>query len=160
MPPSFGLGESVEKQSLEIWQLLLPIVYGFLEIVVLSQTYVRTLTGVALRVIRDPAPGGSDPVDNSRRAYTTSAVIEMLRFFVKNASRTKSSSRSMDQNICSSAIFESPGWWDVVSGLGKALQKKGHLVEIVLLKYDCMQYDHVCNLRALTVPIKSYFDHQ
>ncbi|XP_022642652.1 probable starch synthase 4, chloroplastic/amyloplastic isoform X1 [Vigna radiata var. radiata] len=40
------------------------------------------------------------------------------------------------------------GWWDVVSGLGKALQKKGHLVEIVLLKYDCMQYDHVCNLRA------------
>ncbi|XP_022642657.1 probable starch synthase 4, chloroplastic/amyloplastic isoform X2 [Vigna radiata var. radiata] len=39
-------------------------------------------------------------------------------------------------------------WWDVVSGLGKALQKKGHLVEIVLLKYDCMQYDHVCNLRA------------
>ncbi|XP_022637302.1 probable starch synthase 4, chloroplastic/amyloplastic [Vigna radiata var. radiata] len=51
-------------------------------------------------------------------------------------------------------------WWDVVSGLGKALQKKGHLVEIVLLKYDCMQYDHVCNLRALTVPIESYFDHQ
>ncbi|WVZ01861.1 hypothetical protein V8G54_022667 [Vigna mungo] len=125
--------EHEEKQSLEIWQLLLPIVYGFLEIVVISQTYVHTLAGVALRVIRDSAPGGSDLVDNSRRAYTTSALIEMLRFFVKNASRTKSSSRS---------------WWDVVSDLGKALQKKGHLVEIVLLKYDCMQYDHVCNLRA------------
>jgi len=37
---------------------------------------------------------------------------------------------------------------DVVSGLGKALQKKGHLVEIVLPKYDCMQYDRVCNLRV------------
>jgi len=73
---------------LEIWQLLLPIVYGFLEIVVLSQTYVRTLAGVALRVIRDPAPGGSDLVDNSRRAYTTSALIEMLRFLILAAPET------------------------------------------------------------------------
>ncbi|MCH89140.1 mediator of RNA polymerase II transcription subunit, partial [Trifolium medium] len=71
-----------EKQLLEIWQLLLPIVYGFLEIVVLSQTYVRTLTGVALRIIRDPAPGGSDLVDNSRRAYTAAALIEMLRYLI------------------------------------------------------------------------------
>ncbi|BAT81772.1 hypothetical protein VIGAN_03162900 [Vigna angularis var. angularis] len=29
-----------------------------------------------------------------------------------------------------------------------ALQKKGHLVEIVLPKYDCKQYDRVCNLRG------------
>ncbi|KAK7340256.1 hypothetical protein VNO77_20955 [Canavalia gladiata] len=71
-----------EKQFLEIWQLLLPIVYGFLEIVVLSQSYVRTLAGVALRIIHDPAPGGSDLVDNSRRAYTTSALIEMLRYLI------------------------------------------------------------------------------
>jgi hypothetical protein len=71
-----------EKQLLEIWQLLLPIVYGLLEIVVLSQTYVRTLTGVALRIIRDPAPGGSDLVDNSRRAYTAAAFIEMLRYLI------------------------------------------------------------------------------
>ena len=73
---------------LEIWQLLLPIVYGFLEIVVLSQTYVRTLAGVALRIIRDPAPGGSDLVDNSRRAYTTSALIEMLRYLIFAAPET------------------------------------------------------------------------
>ncbi|KAH1044868.1 hypothetical protein GYH30_026209 [Glycine max] len=77
-----------EKQLLEIWQLLLPIVYGFLEIVVLSQTYVHTLAGVALRIIRDPAPGGSDLVDNSRRAYTTSALIEMLRYLIFAASET------------------------------------------------------------------------
>ncbi|XP_029127973.1 mediator of RNA polymerase II transcription subunit 12 [Cajanus cajan] len=77
-----------EKQLLEIWQLLLPIVYGFLESVVLSQTYVRTLAGVALRIIRDPAPGGSDLVDNSRRAYTTSALIEMLRYLILAAPDT------------------------------------------------------------------------
>ncbi|XP_061375206.1 mediator of RNA polymerase II transcription subunit 12-like isoform X2 [Gastrolobium bilobum] len=71
-----------EKQLLEIWQLLLPIVYGFLEIVILSQTYVRTLAGVALHIIRYPAPGGSDLVDNSRRAYTISALIEMLRYLI------------------------------------------------------------------------------
>ncbi|KAG4400501.1 hypothetical protein AAZX31_07G067700 [Glycine max] len=71
-----------EKDLLEVWQLLLPIIYGFLETIVLSQTYVRTLAGLALHVIRDPAPGGSDLVDNSRRAYTAYAVIEMLRYLI------------------------------------------------------------------------------
>ncbi|XP_020232942.1 probable starch synthase 4, chloroplastic/amyloplastic isoform X2 [Cajanus cajan] len=52
------------------------------------------------------------------------------------------------------------GLGDVVSGLGKALQKKGHLVEIVLPKYDCMQYDRVHDLRELDVLISSYFDRQ
>ncbi|TKY59617.1 starch synthase 4 [Spatholobus suberectus] len=52
------------------------------------------------------------------------------------------------------------GLGDVISGLSKALQKKGHLVEIVLPKYDCMQYDRVHNLRALDVVIESYFDGQ
>jgi hypothetical protein len=71
-----------EKDLLEVWQLLLPIIYGFLEIVVLSQTYVRALAGLTLRVIRDPAPGGSDLVENSRRAYTTYALIEMLQYLI------------------------------------------------------------------------------
>ncbi|KAK7319296.1 hypothetical protein RJT34_04015 [Clitoria ternatea] len=52
------------------------------------------------------------------------------------------------------------GLGDVISGLGKSLQKKGHLVEIVLPKYDCMQYDHVPDLRVLDVEILSYFDCQ
>jgi glycogen synthase len=36
----------------------------------------------------------------------------------------------------------------VISGLGKALQKKGHLVEIILPKYDCMHVDQVSNLKV------------
>ncbi|GAU40653.1 hypothetical protein TSUD_83310 [Trifolium subterraneum] len=52
------------------------------------------------------------------------------------------------------------GLGDVVSGLSKALQKKGHLVEIVLPKYDCMQYDRIGDIRALDVVIESYFDGQ
>ncbi|GMJ14192.1 ARABIDOPSIS THALIANA STARCH SYNTHASE 4, starch synthase 4, STARCH SYNTHASE 4 [Hibiscus trionum] len=50
------------------------------------------------------------------------------------------------------------GLGDVVTGLGKALQKRGHLVEIVLPKYDCMQYDHVRDLKALDATVNSYFD--
>lgn len=50
------------------------------------------------------------------------------------------------------------GLGDVVTGLGKALQKKGHLVEIILPKYDCMQYDLIKDLRALDVEVESYFD--
>ncbi|CAK9139258.1 unnamed protein product [Ilex paraguariensis] len=40
------------------------------------------------------------------------------------------------------------GLGDVVTGLGKALQKRGHLVEIVLPKYDCMQYEQIRDLKA------------
>ncbi|KAG4178375.1 hypothetical protein ERO13_A10G038700v2 [Gossypium hirsutum] len=50
------------------------------------------------------------------------------------------------------------GLGDVVTGLGKTLQKKGHLVEIILPKYDCMQYDGIHDLRALDVTVESYFD--
>ncbi|KAJ6390823.1 hypothetical protein OIU77_024938 [Salix suchowensis] len=76
------LSQLQEKDLLEILQLLLPIIYGVLETVILSQSYVRTLVGVAVRFIHEPSPGGSDLVDNSRRAYTTSALIEMLRYLI------------------------------------------------------------------------------
>ncbi|XP_031275828.1 mediator of RNA polymerase II transcription subunit 12 [Pistacia vera] len=71
-----------EKELLEILQLVLPIIYGVLETIVLSQTYVRSLVGIAIHLIREPSPGGSDLVDNSRRAYTMSALAEMLRYLI------------------------------------------------------------------------------
>ncbi|KAL3520165.1 hypothetical protein ACH5RR_018314 [Cinchona calisaya] len=52
------------------------------------------------------------------------------------------------------------GLGDVVTGLGKALQKRGHLVEIVLPKYDCMQYELIRDLKALDAVVESYFDGQ
>uniref|UniRef100_A0A1J3JXE6 Mediator of RNA polymerase II transcription subunit 12 n=1 Tax=Noccaea caerulescens TaxID=107243 RepID=A0A1J3JXE6_NOCCA len=77
-----------EKEVFEILQLLLPIVYGVLESIVLSQTYVKSLVAIAVRFIQEPAPGGSDLVDNSRRAYTLSALIEMVRYLVLAAPDT------------------------------------------------------------------------
>jgi starch synthase len=48
------------------------------------------------------------------------------------------------------------GLGDVVFGLSRELELRGHAVEIVLPKYDCMRYDHVWGLQvvdqALTVP--------
>ncbi|KAL0846059.1 hypothetical protein Bca101_019305 [Brassica carinata] len=77
-----------EKDVFEILLLLLPIVYGVLESIVLSQTYVQSLVAIAVRFIEEPAPGGSDLVDNSRRAYTLSALIEMVRYLVLAAPDT------------------------------------------------------------------------
>lgn len=45
----------------------------------------------------------------------------------------------------------------MISGLGKALQKKGHLVEIILPKYDCMQHNQINNLKVCTWFVNSYF---
>jgi hypothetical protein len=74
--------QSQDKELFGILQLLLPIIYGLLETLVLSQTYVRSLVGIAVRFIREPSPGGSDLVDNSRREYTLSALSEMLRYLI------------------------------------------------------------------------------
>ena len=42
---------------------------------------------------------------------------------------------------------------DVVTALGRAVQEEGHKVEVILPKYDCIQYDEVrlriCLLRKL-----------
>ncbi|KAE8697585.1 Mediator of RNA polymerase II transcription subunit 12 [Hibiscus syriacus] len=82
------LNQLQEKELLEVLQLLLPIIYGVLETIILCQTYVRNLVGVAIRFIREPSPGGSDLVDNSRRAYTISALVEMLRYLIHAAPDT------------------------------------------------------------------------
>lgn len=38
-----------------------------------------------------------------------------------------------------------------MTGLSKALQKKGHLVEIVLPKYDCMHYELIRDLKVFDI---------
>ncbi len=40
------------------------------------------------------------------------------------------------------------GLADVVSGLSAELALRGHAVEVILPKYDCMRYDHVWNLQV------------
>lgn len=53
------------------------------------------------------------------------------------------------------------GLGDVVTGLGKELQKRGHLVEIVLPKYDCMNYELIHDLRVSSLfwKVNKNFQH-
>ncbi len=40
------------------------------------------------------------------------------------------------------------GLGDVLTGLSRSLLKKGHLVEIILPKYDCMAYTCIKSLKV------------
>ena len=53
-----------------------------------------------------------------------------------------------ESDLISRLLLKVGGLGDVLTGLSKALQQKEHLVEIILPKYDCMQYEHVEDLRA------------
>ncbi len=53
-------------------------------------------------------------------------------------------------------VIKAGGLGDVVYGLSRELQVRGHCVELILPMYDCMRYDHVWGLheayRGLSVP--------
>lgn len=53
-------------------------------------------------------------------------------------------------------VIKAGGLGDVVYGLSRELELRGHTVEIILPKYDCMRYDHIWGLheayRNLVVP--------
>jgi starch synthase len=40
------------------------------------------------------------------------------------------------------------GLADVVSGLSRELQLRGHAVEIILPKYDCMRHDEIWGMQV------------
>ncbi|XP_058084336.1 mediator of RNA polymerase II transcription subunit 12 isoform X2 [Magnolia sinica] len=75
------LNQLQEKESLGALQLLLPIVFDVIEHILLSQTYVRMLVDIAVRSIQDLSRVSSD-VDNSRRPYIASALVEILRYLI------------------------------------------------------------------------------
>lgn len=50
------------------------------------------------------------------------------------------------------------GLGDVLTGLSRSLQRKGHLVEAILPKYDCMDYSRITNLKELDLELHSQFD--
>lgn len=43
-------------------------------------------------------------------------------------------------------VIKAGGLGDVVYGLSRELETRGHTVEIILPKYDCMRYDHIWGL--------------
>ncbi|KAJ6680475.1 UDP-GLYCOSYLTRANSFERASE SUPERFAMILY PROTEIN [Salix purpurea] len=47
-----------------------------------------------------------------------------------------------------------------VTGLSKALQKKGHMVEVILPKYACLDLTEMQGLREIEAELYSYFNGQ
>ena len=43
-------------------------------------------------------------------------------------------------------VIKAGGLGDVVYGLSRDLESRGHTVELILPKYDCMRYDHIWGL--------------
>nr|XP_027087012.1 probable starch synthase 4, chloroplastic/amyloplastic isoform X2 [Coffea arabica] len=84
---------------------------------------------------------------------------EIISTFLRLISSPKSSELHVIHIAAEIApVAKVGGLGDVVTGLGKALQRRGHLVEIILPKYDCMQYELIRDLRALDAVVESYFD--
>ncbi|XP_057533551.1 mediator of RNA polymerase II transcription subunit 12 isoform X1 [Amaranthus tricolor] len=71
-----------DKDLLQVMQFLLPIIYGLLETLTSCQSYVRKLVDITLRFLKEPSMSGSDLVNNPRRAYTCSALVEMLQYLI------------------------------------------------------------------------------
>nr|CAB3464628.1 unnamed protein product [Digitaria exilis] len=97
-----------------------------------------------------------------REAYLSSrgmAERELIDSFLKMALPGTSSGLHIVHIAAEMApVAKVGGLADVISGLGKALQKKGHLVEIILPKYHCMQHNQINNLKVLDVVVQSYFE--
>lgn len=146
-----ALDEPIDDMPWEFWSHLLLIIDGWL-----LEKKISTDDAKLLREMVWKRDGRiCEAYMESREKNEREAVSRFLKL--------TSSSKSYGLSIIHIAAEMAPvakvgGLGDVVTGLCKALQKRGHLVEIVLPKYDCMQYDRINNLRALDVVVESYFD--
>ncbi|XP_064936591.1 probable starch synthase 4, chloroplastic/amyloplastic isoform X4 [Musa acuminata AAA Group] len=156
------LKEEIEKRSQELslenlpqefWSRLLLIIDGWLlekKISVNDAKLLREMTWKKDAQIRD-----------AYLASRSKSEHEKLATFLKlTYSRTSPGMHIIHIAAEMAPVAKVGGLGDVISGLGKALQRKGHVVEIVLPKYDCMQYDLITDMKALDVVVESYFDGQ
>lgn len=146
-----ALDKPVDDMPWEFWSNLLLLIDGWLlekKVSVDDAKFLREMIWKRDGRIRDAYMASKEKNEHE-------AIAMFLRL-------TSSSNRSGLHIIHIAAemapVAKVGGLGDVVTGLNKALQKKGHLVEIILPKYDCMQYDGIHDFRALDVVLESYFD--
>ncbi|KAK9936718.1 hypothetical protein M0R45_013546 [Rubus argutus] len=151
-----ALDEPVDDMPWEFWSRLLLIIDGWLLEKKISIDDAKVLREMVWK--RDRRIHDSYMTCKEKNA--NEAVATFLRLI---SSQTSSALHVVHIAAEMAPVAKVGGLGDVVTGLGKALQKKGHLVEIVLPKYDCMEYDRVRDLRfsycrSLDVVVESYFD--
>ncbi|XP_047165476.1 probable starch synthase 4, chloroplastic/amyloplastic isoform X3 [Vigna umbellata] len=136
-----ALEEPVEDLPWEFWSQLLLLIDGW--------AIEKKISVDDASLLREKVWRRDRRISETYKAYKEQSEPEVISAFLGLLSSATSSGLHVIHIAAEMApVAKVGGLGDVVSGLGKALQKKGHLVEIVLPKYDCMQYDRVCNLRA------------
>ncbi|XP_043699505.1 probable starch synthase 4, chloroplastic/amyloplastic [Telopea speciosissima] len=143
----------VDDMPWEFWSRLLLIIDGWFLEKKISSSYANLLREMAWK--RDGR------ISAAYLACRDKSEHETLSTFLRLAlSSTRPGLHIVHIAAEMAPIAKVGGLGDVVTGLSKALQNKGHLVEIILPKYDCMQYDGIGDLRALDVAVESNFDGQ
>ncbi|XP_050368363.1 probable starch synthase 4, chloroplastic/amyloplastic isoform X2 [Argentina anserina] len=146
-----AMDEPVDDMPWEFWSRLLLVIDGWL--------LERKILVDDAMALRDMVWKRDRRIHDSYMACKEKNVNEAVTTFLRLISSQTSSGLHVVHIAAEMApIAKVGGLGDVVAGLSKALQKKGHLVEIILPKYDCMEYDRVRDLRALDVAVESYFD--
>ncbi|KAK2642759.1 hypothetical protein Ddye_024522 [Dipteronia dyeriana] len=146
-----ALDEPVDDMPWGFWSRLLLIIDGWL--------LEKKISTSEAELLREMAWKRDGRIRDAYMACKEKNEHEAVTTFLKLTSSPTSSGLHIIFIAAEMApVAKVGGLGDVITGLGKALQKRGHLVEIILPKYDCMQYDRVQELRALDVVVESYFD--
>ncbi|XP_050231151.1 probable starch synthase 4, chloroplastic/amyloplastic isoform X2 [Mercurialis annua] len=146
-----ALDEPVDDMPSEFWSRLFLMIDGWL--------LEKKISADDAKLLRDMVWKKDRRIHDTYFDCREKTESEAISMFLKLTSSPSSSGLHVIHIAAEMApVAKVGGLGDVVAGLGKALQKRGHLVEIILPKYDCMQYDEIGNLRALDVTVESYFD--
>lgn len=146
-----ALNEPVDDMPWDFWSRLLLIIDGWL--------LEKKISANDAKLLRDMVWKRDGRIRDAYLVCKDTNEHEAVAIFLKLTSSPKRSRLHVIHIAAEMApVAKVGGLGDVVSGLSRALQKKGHLVEIVLPKYDCMQYDRIRDLRVLDVELESYFD--
>nr|XP_018678302.1 PREDICTED: probable starch synthase 4, chloroplastic/amyloplastic isoform X2 [Musa acuminata subsp. malaccensis] len=142
---------SLENMPWEFWSRLLLIIEGWL--------LEKKISPNDAKLLREMIWKKDAQIHDAFLASRSKNEHEKVATFLKLTYSRKSPGLHIIHIAAEMApVAKVGGLGDVVSGLGKALQRKGHLVEIILPKYDCMEHDLITDLKALDVVVESYFD--
>lgn len=146
-----AVDEPVNDMPLEFWSRLLLLIDGWLLEGKISDEDAKLLKEMTWK--RDAR------IYDAYMACKEKNELEAVAIFLNLTSSPKRSGLYVIHIAAEMApVAKVGGLGDVITGLSKALQRRGHLVEIVLPKYDCMQYNRIKDLRLLDMVLESYFD--
>ncbi|KAG6405045.1 hypothetical protein SASPL_132627 [Salvia splendens] len=143
--------ESVHDKPSDFWSNLLLLVDGwFLE---------KKISLDQVKLLREMIWNREKSISDSYMSMQGKSEREIIVTFLKLTSSTTGERLHVIHIAAEMApVAKVGGLGDVVTGLSKALQRKGHLVEVIVPKYDCLQYESIRDLKVLNMHVESYFD--